>query len=353
MDPRKYDILLCTSSVEIGVTFRSSLMFIEPGYRLASFMQRVGRVSRGTEDGQVIVSLPAAQRNRRAWTRTIVDTVEAHQELEVQTFTDKILRDVRRRLEPTRKEVETDPETEKSPVSFYRRASWRGVYWAALFIVAIRREKMTIQQEAKARLLQISPPLVRFVEAKIGEILRVETVHNYLPQSHQPHKLWVDALLKSALVYRDIGATIEVVDPTGVRHTVSESFLRRATNILRSKICSDEDGKRVVRLESRTLVEEVEVFDGRPGIQQMTLYVRSPVGQENFTLSILEMEKGTEQLRVRLVEEWKSRFAPAHGADHNDPHEKVLASATALVEKLGWAPLDEDYEDSEESALFA
>ena len=44
-DPREYDVLLCTSSVEIGVTFHSSLMFMEPGHGLASFVQRVGRVA--------------------------------------------------------------------------------------------------------------------------------------------------------------------------------------------------------------------------------------------------------------------------------------------------------------------
>ena len=65
-DPRDYDVLLCTSSVEIGVTFRSNLMFMEPGFGPASFMQRVGRVSRGEDDGQVIVSLSEAQRNRHA-----------------------------------------------------------------------------------------------------------------------------------------------------------------------------------------------------------------------------------------------------------------------------------------------
>ena len=65
-DPREYDVLVCTSSVEIGVTFHSALMFMEPGHGLASFVQRVGRVARGAVDGQVIVSLPERRRNRQA-----------------------------------------------------------------------------------------------------------------------------------------------------------------------------------------------------------------------------------------------------------------------------------------------
>ena len=104
-DPREYDVLLCTSSVEVGVTFRSTLMFTEPGLGIASFVQRVGRVSRGADNGHVIMSLSEDQRNRYAWTRTIANVIKGRQEMDVQTFTDAILRDVRHRLEPTPERV--------------------------------------------------------------------------------------------------------------------------------------------------------------------------------------------------------------------------------------------------------
>ena len=355
-DPREYDVLLCTSSVEIGVTFRSTLMFTEPGFGLASFVQRVGRVSRGEDNGQVIVSLSEAQRNRHAWTRTIKKVIEDHEELDVQTFTAKILSDVRCRLQPTRKEVETGLTTDSSTVPFYRRASWRGIFWAALFIVAIRRTKMTVQKEANARLQEIAPNVVKFVEAKIGEILSVDVVNDNLPRSSQPHKRWVDALLASALIYRDIGAAIEVVDPDGTRRSVTESFLRHATEILSRYVVSEKNGEQVIELVSRTLNQEIRAFPGKPGVQKMSWYVRSPIGSEGFTLSIRERDKGSEQLNVRLVEEWRHRFArfiSAQGRDHDDPRKKVMGAATALVERLGRVPLDEDYEDSAESAMFA
>ena len=146
--------------------FRSTLMFTEPGFGLASFVQRVGRVSRGADDGQVIVSLPESARGRQAWTRRIVDLVEQHDELNVQEFTAQILRDVRRRLEPTQREA--DAAIDGTTLPFYRRASWRGAFWAALFVVAIRRTKMKVQKEANARLRDISPSVMKFVDAKIG-----------------------------------------------------------------------------------------------------------------------------------------------------------------------------------------
>ena len=355
-DPREYDVLLCTSSVEIGVTFRSNLMFMEPGFGLASFMQRVGRVSRGADNGQVIVSLSEARRNRHAWTQTIKKVIEDHEELDVQTFTAKILRYEQRRFQPTRKEAETDLTTDSPTVPFYRRTSWRGIFWAALFIVAIRRTKMKVQKEANARLREVSPNVVRFVEAKIGEILSVDVVNDNLPLRSQPHKRWVEALLSSALTYRDIGATIEVVDPDGTRRSVTESFLRRTTDILSRYIISEKDGEQVVQLASRTLDQEIRAFTSKPDSQKMTWYVRSPIDHGNFTLSIRERNKGSEQLNVRLVEAWRNQFArfiPSQGSDLDDPCKKVMGAATALVERLGRAPLDEDYEDSTESAMFA
>ena len=357
-DPREYDVLVCTSSVEIGVTFHSALMFTEPGHGLASFVQRVGRVARGAVDGQVIVSLPERRRNRQAWTRRIGDIVQQHQDLRVQDFLHGILRDVRRRLEPTRKEAEFDPVEAEGTVPYYRRVSWRGMFWSALFVVAVRRTKMNVQKEANKRLLHIEPRAVRFVEAKIGEIMSVDVVNPNQRQQSQPHKRWVEALLTSALTYRDIGATLVVIDPDGTRHTVTESFLRRATDILGRHVVCDEDSERVVHLFSRTLDHEIIMAHPREHeAQRLTLYIPSPIGEADFSLSIHEFEKGTEQLHRRLVEAWRDRFQqfiPAPRQVVHDPRAKVMAAATALVDKLGRPPLDEDFEDAaSESALFA
>ena len=355
-DPSDYDVLLCTSTVEVGVTFRSTLMFMEPGFGLASFVQRVGRVSRGADDGQVIVSLSGQRQRRDSWTRGVKAIIDQNEQLSVQDFTARILRDARKQFEPVGEEVAADLLVAGATLPYYRRASWRGAFWAALFVVAIRRSKMRIQKEARDRLYRISPGTVKFVDTRIGEILSVDTVDDNLRRQSQPHKRWVDALLASALTYRDIGATIRVVDPNGDSARVTESFLRRATDILNRCIAREEEGEWTICLQSRTLKEEIRMFPGRKEAQRMTLYIHSPVGDGDFTLSIGEREKGTEHLSNRLIEEWRHHFGrlmPAPGEVVADPRGKVLGAATALVEKLGRPPLDEDYEDSAESALFA
>ena len=354
-DPRGYDVLLCTSLVEVGVNFRSTLMFMAPGHGLASFVQRVGRVSRGAENGQVIVSLSEQRRRRDAWTRRVAEVVESNDEMSVEAFTAQILRDVQQRMEPARKEAERT--TEDGATMFYRRVSRRGPFWAALFIVAVRQTKMKVQKGAREQLRQISSPVVKFVAAKIREIEAVEVVNGNQRRQSQPHKLWLKALLASALTYRDIGATVTVIDPNGTRHSVREAFLHHATDLFSRHIVSEEDGERVIHLMSRTLNEEIRDFSGKQDVQRMTLYVPSPIGDGDFSLSILEREKKSEQLGIRLVEEWQHRFAkfiPAPGEHVQDPRKKVMGAATALVERLGRPPLEEDYEnDSAESALFA
>ncbi len=356
-DPGEYNALLCTSSVEVGVTFRSTLMFTEPGHGLASFVQRVGRVSRGADAGRVVVvSLSRQRRNRDSWVRRIGDVVESRTEVDVQTFVDEILRDDRRRLEPTRKETEADVAMVGTDVPFYRRASWRGAFWAALFVIAVRSTKMDVQKAARDRLRGISSGVIKFVEAKIDEIRSVHTINDNLRNHSQPHRQWVNALFTSALTYRDIGATVVVADPDGTRCTVSESFLRRETDILSRYIAICEDGEQVVYLKSHTLDDEIKRNPEGREVQRMMLYVPSPIGERGFSLLIRERDKGTEQLNVRLIEEWRYRFCrfiPGPEEKVNDPQKKVMGAATALVEKLGRPPLDEDYEDSGKSALFA
>ena len=213
---------------------------------------------------------------------------------------------------------------------------------------------MHVQHGASMRLRQVAPGIVKFVEAKVAEILSVEIVNPNLPRRAQPHKRWVDALLASALTYRNIGATVVVVDPDGTRHTVTESFLRRATDI--PLICAEEDGEQVIRLIARSLDQEVAESPVKREAQRLTLYVPSPLGDRDFCLSIQERDKDTERLYRRLVEEWRHRFAafiPPPGTPAHDPRTKVMAAATALIENLGRPPLDEDFEDAGESALFA
>jgi len=350
-DPRNYSVLICTSSVEIGVSFRSTLLLMEPGHSTLSFVQRIGRVSRGKENGMVVVSCPKDRRNRNRWIKHVVSVIERNKELDIQTFTAKILSDVRRKLEPA-----SNLKSNSASLEFYRKASWRGAFWAGLFIKAVLLEKMSVQKEARKRLGQLQGNTFRKISFMIDRIKSVDMVDDNIPRKMQPHKEWLSALLNSALTYRDIGSTITVIDPDGTQRTVPEGFLRRATSILRRYIQHEKDGEMVVRLQSKTLDQEIQNYSGNTKEQRLQLYVRSPIGGPGFSVSIREHDWHGEIISRRLVEEWKKNFAhliPKSRKHEASPRENVMQAATELIEMLGRPPLEEDYEDSEQSTFFA
>ena len=350
-DPRNYNVLICTSSVEVGVTFKSNLMIMEPGHNKSSFIQRVGRVCRGRNSGKVIVSCPSNRRNRSLWVKQIVALVEQNEVLEVQTFTAKFISDLRRQVEP-----DTTPHVNNSSIQYYRKVSWRGVFWAALFIEAVLLTKMKVQKEAWKRLKNLQSKKMRLIAEKINQIRQVEIVNDNIYSKHQPHKEWLNALFNSALSYRDIGSTLTIIDPDGSERIARESFIRRATNILSSHILHEEDGRMIVRLRSRTLDQEIQDFSGKNQEHRLRLFVRSPIGGRGYSISIHEYTRQSESTNIRLVEEWKNSFGELMGQSEKSsksPQEEVMKAATKLVELLGKPPLEEDHEDSIESAIFA
>ena len=168
---------------------------------------------------------------------------------------------------------------------------------------------MTVQKEANARLREIAPGVVRFVEGKVGEILSVDVVNDNLQASiaaaqtlggratrKRPHlpRHWCD----------DRSRGSERSAPHGIRVLPEKGYF----DILQRHIAADEDGERVIHLMSHTLDEEIRAFPGNRDAQRLMLYVPSPIEEGSFSLSIREQDKGSEQLYVRLVEEWRHRF---------------------------------------------
>ena len=350
-DPRNYSVLICTSSVEIGVSFKSNFMIMEPGHNTSSFIQRVGRVSRGKDTGKVIVSCSRDRRNRHRWIKQIASLIERNEVLDVQTFTAKILANSLRQLEP-----DTSFSPSDSSVQFYRKASWRGVFWVGLFIEALLSTKMDVQREARNRLMELRSGKVKLVSAMVNQIRQVGVINDNVYGKGQPHKEWLNALLNSAFTYRDIGTTLTIINPDGTCLTVLESFIRRATSILSRYIQEEEDGQTVIRLRSKTLDQEIRDHSGNTKENRLRLYVRSPIGGRGYSISIREHDRQSESTSIRLVEEWKMRFHNSMTESRRDSNSRqatVMTAATKLVELLGKPPLEEDHEDSVESAIFA
>ena len=221
---------------------------------------------------------------------------------------------------------------------------------------ALLRHRMKVQKEAANRLRDIAPKDFWFVESRIRTILAVVRVNQYLPTKKQPHKKWINALLQGALAYREIGASIEVIDSDGSSHTVLESFLRRTTTLLQQHITQEGDSGPFISLQGRTLEQEIRANGGTQSDQNVTLYILSPIDQKSFPVVLQDRDMCTHAIDKRLVLAWHQHFEKflQSGLPPDDPQATVLAAATDLVKVLGKPPLDEIYEDGiGESAMFA
>ena len=100
-DPVDYPVLLATSSVEMGVTFKAGLIAMDAGHDALSFVQRVGRVARNDEPGLVLVRYDAGTASRKSWLRGMLSAFgqePAPRALTIDRFLEIVLRATRQRF---------------------------------------------------------------------------------------------------------------------------------------------------------------------------------------------------------------------------------------------------------------
>lgn len=205
-EPTHFQVLLATSSIEMGVTFRAGLIVMDAGHDALSFVQRLGRVARGDETGQVLVRLDGARVGRAPWLRDATATLRAEpapRHITVDRFLDLMLKAARQRFESNETlTVDTIPLTFRS---MPMRAVWAAaVFWRALELVQFGAG----QKEA---LKAIRPSKVRRIAALLGEVAGPG-------DGQKAGQAWTDAFLAEAGTLRDIGATITIIGPDGTRH---------------------------------------------------------------------------------------------------------------------------------------
>ncbi|MCB1639787.1 MAG: DEAD/DEAH box helicase, partial [Thiothrix sp.] len=66
-NPNDFRVLVATASVEMGVTFDTDLLFMEPGFEPLNFLQRYGRAARGDFAGTVWVRRDENLEKRLTW----------------------------------------------------------------------------------------------------------------------------------------------------------------------------------------------------------------------------------------------------------------------------------------------
>jgi len=203
-DPARFSILVATSSIEVGVTFRAGMMLMQPGYSPAGFVQRIGRVARGDEQGLVVVCAGAEGVTRKAWLRTLLAGLRAasvNETILVGSFAAAAMAATARRFHG-------DPgSTGETPTSFRclpQRAVWcAALFWRALGATGYRGLRDTLRAFA--------PPQARTVAAILGKLR---------DSPSRAAQDWAKAFEAEALRMRMVPERVQVLDIAGNRWPV-------------------------------------------------------------------------------------------------------------------------------------
>lgn len=236
-DPMRFGVILATSSVEMGITLRATLMLMDPGYGPASFVQRVGRAARGDVPGRVIVRADAdGLRSRHSWLSLILGKLRdlGKQAISVKEFLDAALSACRRTLEP-----KGDFGADAIPATFDsmpQRASWcAGLFWVALENSGRSATwKGNLGTGQKRTLRAFAPKQAGIIGAKLKAIR--ETKISYA-------KKWADAFEAEALKLRFILPSVIGVEPSGRRIPISQNIYTSFDDLRNAPVIIETDPK--------------------------------------------------------------------------------------------------------------
>lgn len=224
-DPAQFKILVCTSSVEMGVTYKTRLTFMEPGHGSASFQQRVGRVARADTPGEIFVALGKPSLARHAWLRDVYKFAGRNhgKAVSVDHMNELLTRDTARRLSGS----------DDSFSSFFEEPKWfdrvpgraaaiGGLAWCLMM------EQHGVTRQRRKMLLDATPAIAKEMYHLLREIKKLEQS----PLFATCVKEWLEAFRRSVLNYREIGKQIKVINPEGRECILSLRGIANNTDIL-------------------------------------------------------------------------------------------------------------------------
>lgn len=308
-DPREFKVLVATSSIEMGVSFKAGLIIMEPGHDACSFVQRIGRVARGDLPGQVIVHATRVQLDRKAWLRQLVrDLAQQPPLIPVNCFIDLVLQAVRARFDVSPSELERDD-------GVFRRMPQSAIWCAGLFWAAL--ERCSRYKGMKDTLRNFRPRHAAAVGALLAglEKSRLDAA-----------RLWAEAFVREARRLRMILPKVRLVDPYGKERSIPWQLYASTEALCAAPARVDENGDVQVLL-SCPINEILQSAGGR--------WVRR---REEALFPHVGWTKSLELERIR--EDWlnvvkSQRRDPGLSAEQ----EAVLSAAEKLVRLSGIVPV--------------
>lgn len=320
-EPTDFPVLLATSSVEMGVTFKAGMIVMDPGHDALSFVQRMGRVARGDESGCVVVRLDPARLARSPWLRLMLEDLRAAPDLprlSVSRFLDIVLTAARSRFDP-----KADLRSDDVPHTF-RSMPQRAVWAACLFWHAMERGQPRHVRGQREVLRSLMPSKVAVIAAKL-KVLEGGEADDRAGFGRR----WAHAFLEQAAVLRDFAPTVAVVEPDGtVLPTVPLRLIESRPTLAASPLIADNKGGWSLHLDrplDAALHEEARMYrEARRAVLLPNGQTRSVPARETADATVREMQKLAESPGITAREEAQ------------------LAAAIALVRLSGLVPGEAD-----------
>ncbi len=236
-NPLDFKMLVATASVEMGVTFKTRLLFMEPGFEAMNFLQRYGRAARGDVGGQVFARIDEIDCKRRPWLRQLNAwlTEHAEKQVEIHELTTVLARSVRQRFK--------DEQDETSFGALSMRAAYSsGLYWNVL------QNHFSNQGPVGRHLYACRMQTARTINVLLRQVRQMVEDPYYTESATR----WCDGFEAQAAILRDIGRRIRVIEENGRSLSVELHWLRQQTDLLeRYPITIDENGEEELCIEGR------------------------------------------------------------------------------------------------------
>ena len=246
VDPRPARAILATSGIEVGVTFNASLLLMDPGYGSCSFIQRIGRVSRGDMPGRVVITGSAPGDMRAALRKLGASGSVAGMPAEVHVgeFVSAVLRNVTKEFSDKKGQAARELQT-------HGTMSNRAVWCGCLFWSALRRVWSNYLGE-RATLWDFQPRKVNAFEGKLKALEQ---------SSLERPKEWARAFMDEAVRFREIEPRVRVRHGERIDF-VPETMVGRYTELSGAPILEDAEG---LYIELRRPLETIlKTGDTRP-----------------------------------------------------------------------------------------
>jgi len=234
-NPMDFKVLITTSSVEMGVTFKADLLLMEPGFEAMNFLQRSGRVARGNYQGQVIMRFDETFADGKPWLRKLWAWYVKNdtKRLEIGDLITVLCQSVAKRFE----------DGTNNPTKYYARLSNRAVYTAGLYWHVIMNH-FSSNRYRQAHLRRYRPSVAKTIAGKLAEVRKMAANEQF----KEAVTSWCNRFEQETATLRDIEPRIRIIDDDGA-FTVPQNLLQRATDIVvRFPITFGKDDVQEIRI---------------------------------------------------------------------------------------------------------